>query len=112
MLTWIGSVILLFAVLSALAGCGNQTSEPTFDVHEIRDFLDRNFVGTVWYSSVERFEAPGGGRLNVYTDLYPDAEGKQFAQDICRKIYANVSDKGVTEVAVYGQEGKFLVRHP
>lgn len=108
----VGMSLFCLFVLVSIAGSCNKASTPTFDVAGIRDYLDQNFAGTTWYSPVQKFTAPGGGRLNVYTDLYPDAEGERFAQDICRKIYANVSNKGVTEVAVFGQGNKLLARYP
>ena|SRR5690606_32230032 len=105
-------IVVMLPVFGLIVAMGSEPEPAAFDVQEVAGYLNRNFAETTWYSSVQRLAAPFGGRLNVYTDLYPDAEGEQFAEDICGKIYANVLDKGVTEVAVFGQQDKFLASCP
>jgi len=101
------------AALILVAGCGSQPQAqnaptPQLDVAAIEQNLRANFGGTMWFSSVKSLEATGSNRLAVNTEIFPDAEGKQFAEDICRKMLANTAQAGVKVVNVRGQDGKVL----
>lgn len=58
------------------------------DLKAILDSLRANFSGTSWYPLIAGIEA-GGSSLVVKTAIYPDAEGRQYARELCTAVLAN-----------------------
>jgi hypothetical protein len=70
-----------------------------------------NFTGTSWYGIVQGIQV-SGQRVVVRTDAFPDGDGKQAGQDVCRAILSLVNTNGntynVDTVQVYGQSDVIL----
>ena len=67
---------------------------------------------TSWYPYVTAFQI-AGTTLVAHTDLYPDAEGRQFAQGPCSAlsvlVFSARQGMGLTGLRILGQGGKVLV---
>jgi hypothetical protein len=79
---------------------------------EIEIDLRRTMRGNSWYDNVERISV-SGDRVEVFTNLYVDAEGRQFALAICRAvsliIYIDRTELGLTELRILGQGDRLLI---
>jgi predicted 3-demethylubiquinone-9 3-methyltransferase (glyoxalase superfamily) len=56
---------------------------------EILKWLKDNFGETTWGSAIERVEVHGDS-VDVYTSIYPDAEGKAMAKQMAGAIFGNI----------------------
>lgn len=83
--------------------------EPTADVAGFEQWLKDNFYETsTWYPHVTGSEDVFGS-LWIHTNIYPDAEGKSFAQPICTagKFYMMEQDSDAA-VMVRAADGQRL----
>ncbi len=63
---------------------------------------------TPWYENITRVRVTGS-RAELFTDIKPNAEGRNFALPICDAVF-EISPRGVKRVVVYGRGGVPLDR--
>ena len=113
------AVVIVIAVARGTSG-GNDENEarspvPTMTAsisrnaqEEIESYIRRTWSGKSWYDNVECISVTGD-RVEVFTNLYVDAEGRQFALPICQAvssiIYKYRTELGVTKLSISGQRG-------
>jgi hypothetical protein len=77
-----------------------------------RDFRE-NFSGTSWYPEDHEFASdldPLDGSIEIRTQLFPDAEGEQFATQIAQGVLG-VGFPDICKVDVIAADGTRLVEH-
>jgi hypothetical protein len=91
---------------------------PSAKTQQLRDYLYDSFgvpgYQTSWYSLITEVDIDGSWAIG-HTDIYPDADGKQTATNICSALSGFAFDQanhdlGITRVKVYGQHDVLLVR--
>lgn len=93
----------------------------------IEDYLFENFGGsgdekyeTSWYDNVKNFKVfkhdDGGYSISVYTEIFPDDEGKEYAKKLPAPFFgwANTNNNKfpLESVEVYGQKNSALLYAP
>jgi len=82
---------------------------------ELRDYLTLNFgqrgFETSWFGSLQRVVV-SDGVVRVYTNLYPDAEGKQFAAPVRAAALGwsngQTAAREIRWITIHGQGGAVI----
>lgn len=108
-----------------MVGCGgskqvSQMELQTRDVEvtqALNDYLYRNFGGygdpkfaTSWYSNIVKVEVNHSSRhptATLVTNIYPDEEGKKFAQTIAFAV-SGFNDPPMETIIIKNEQGRIL----
>lgn len=104
--------------LSAATATVPTPSDSSSRDQVVTDYLKRNFgmpgYETSWFTLIREVQTQGD-TVTVRTDIYPDAEGKQFARAICSAvsglIYAKGEENlGLRQIVVRAKDGRVLIQ--
>lgn len=104
--------------LSAATATVPTPSDSSNRAQVVTDYLKTNFgmpgYETSWFKLMREVQTQGD-TVTVSTDIFPDAEGKQFASGICSAvsglIYAKGNEHlGLSQIVVRAKDGQVLIR--
>jgi len=79
------------------------------------NYLEINFKTAYWYNLIKEISI-SGGNIKIKTDIYPDEEGKEVAQNIktaCLFFIKNKENKefGLKSVEIWGKQNRLLASY-